>query len=641
MTKKGFVDSRGRPDYNGRVRNGAIREKKIESEFLDIIRTRVILADGGMGTMLYSKGVYLHTCFDELNLTNPALVREVHREYIKSGAEVIETNTFGANRYKLKKFGLDDKVREINRAGAKIVREEAGQDIFVAGSIGPLGIKIEPWGPTAVEEAEQAFLEQAEALLDGGVDLFILETFSDINEIHQALKAVRRVGGTIPVVAEMTITEDGNSLYGTTPEVFTKKLEEWGADVAGVNCSVGPAAMLQCVERMARVTRLPLSAMPNAGIPREVEGRNIYLCSPDYLAEYAKRFIQVGVKLIGGCCGTTPAHIKAISRAIRALQPPRRRTITVSLAEEKRPQLKIVPRRAKSRLARKLEDGQFVTCVEILPPRGIDPSTALAAAAKLRQAGVDCVNIPDGPRASARMSSLALAVILTKQARCEVILHYTCRDRNLLGIQSDLLGLYAQGIRNLLLITGDPPKLGDYPDATAVFDVDSIGLTNVVSSLNRGLDIGGKWLDRPTGFFIGVGANPGAINLDYEISRFEWKVDAGAEFAITQPVFDVRILENFLNRIAHCRIPVLAGIWPLSSLRNAEFIHHEVPGCSIPDEIMDRMRRAQEVGPEKARQEGMRMAREILSDIKGMVQGIQVSPPLGRIDLALQVLEVL
>ena len=591
--------------------------------------------------MLYNKGVYLQTCFDELNLVNPALVQEVHREYIQSGADVIETNTFGANRYKLKKFGLDDKVREINRAGARIAREVASREVFVAGSIGPLGLKIEPWGPTSVEEAEQAFKEQAEALREGGVDLFILETFSDINEIHQALKAVRKAATGLPVVAEMTIEEDGNSLYGTTPEVFTKKLEEWKADVVGVNCSVGPAAMLQCIERMARVTSLPLSAMPNAGIPREVEGRNIYLCSPDYLAEYAKRFIQAGVKLIGGCCGTTPAHIKAIRRAIRALQPPRRRPISVSLPAEKKPEAKIVPRREKSRLGRKLEEGEFVTCVEILPPRGVDPSAAVAVASRLKREGVDCVNIPDGPRASSRMSSMSLAVILAREAKSEVILHYTCRDRNLLGMQSDLLGIFAQGLRNLLLITGDPPKLGDYPDATAVFDVDSIGLTNVVSSLNRGLDIGGKSLDRPTGFLIGVGANPGAINLDYEISRFEWKVDAGAEFAITQPVFDVRILEHFLKRIAHCRIPVLAGLWPLASLRNAEFMHHEVPGCAVPEPIMERMRRAQDAGPERARQEGVAIAREVLREIAGMVQGVQISPPLGRTELALQVLEAL
>jgi homocysteine S-methyltransferase len=381
--------------------------------------------------------------------------------------------------------------------------------------------------------------------------------------------------------------------------------------------------------------------MPNAGIPTEVEGRNIYLCSPDYLAEYAKRFIQAGVKIVGGCCGTTPAHIKAIRRAIRALQPPRRRLITVPAPAEKGRESRIVPKREKSRLGRKLEEGAFVTCVEILPPRGVDPRAAVAAALKLKRAGVDCVNIPDGPRASARMSSMSLAIILTRSARSEVILHYTCRDRNLLGMQSDLLGMFAQGLRNLLIITGDPPKLGDYPDATAVFDVDSIGLTNVVSSLNRGLDIGGKSLDKQTTFLIGVGANPGALNLDYEMSRFEWKVDAGAEFAITQPVFDVRLLENFLQRISHCRIPVLAGLWPLASLRNAEFMHNEVPGSRIPEEVMGRMRRAQEIGPERARQEGVAIAREVLKDIKGMVQGVQICPPLGRFDLALQVLEAL
>jgi len=617
------------------------RRTTISGKFLDLIHTRVLLCDGGMGTMLYSKGVYLQTCFDELNLSNPDLVKSVHREYIESGAEIIETNTFAANRYKLKKFGLNDMVREINSAGARIAREEAGREVFVAGSIGPLGLKIEPWGPTPVEDAALAFTEQVEALLQGGVDLFILETFSDINEIHQAIKAARRAAGDLPVVAEMTIEEDGNSLYGTTPEVFTKKLEEWAADVVGVNCSVGPAAMLQCIERMARVTSLPLSAMPNAGIPTEVEGRNIYLCSPDYLAEYAKRFIQAGVKIVGGCRGTTPAHIKAIRSAIRALQPPRRRLITATGPVERSRESRTVPKREKSRLGRKLDEGDFITCVEILPPRGVDPRAALAAALKLKRAGVDCVNIPDGPRASARMSSMSLAIILTRGTRSEVILHYTCRDRNLLGMQSDLLGMFAQGLRNLLIITGDPPKLGDYPDATAVFDVDSIGLTNVVSSLNRGLDIGGKSLDKQTAFLIGVGANPGAPNLDYEISRFEWKVDAGAEFAITQPVFDVRLLENFLQRISHCRIPILAGLWPLASLRNAEFMHNEVPGSRIPEEVMGRMRRAQDIGPERARQEGVAIAKEVLKDIKGMVQGVQISPPLGRFELALQVLEAI
>lgn len=601
----------------------------------------VLLCDGGMGTMLYNKGVYLNTCFDELNISAPDIVKSVHREYIQSGADIIETNTFGANKYKLKKHGLDDKVREINFSGARSAREEAGRQIFVAGSIGPLGLKIEPWGPTSIEEAEEAFREQAQALLEGGVDLFLLETFSDINEIHQAIKAVHKLSRDVAVVAEMTIDEDGNSLYGTTPEVFTEKLEAWGADVVGVNCSVGPVAMLQCIERMARVTSLPLSAMPNAGVPREVEGRNIYLCSPDYMAEYAKRFILNGVKIVGGCCGTTPAHIKAMRGAIRALQPPKRKTAVVVPAMEEKRELTPVRPGEKSGLGRKLEEGKFITSVEVVPPRGFDPVHAVEVAAWLKKEGIDCVNIPDGPRASARMSSMALAAILTARTEIEVILHYTCRDRNLLGMQSDLLGMYAQNIRNILIITGDPPKLGDYPDATAVFDVDSIGLTNVVSFLNRGIDIGGKRLSQSTSFLIGVGANPGAINLDYEISRFEWKVDAGAEFAITQPVFDFSLLENFLKRISHCRIPLIAGIWPLVSLRNAEFMHNEVPGARVPAEVMERMRKAQEVSADCARKEGVSIAKEVVSDLKGLVQGIQISPPLGKYELALEVLKAL
>ncbi len=612
-------------------------EKK---KFLDLVHERVLLCDGGMGTMLYSKGVYLNFCFDELNLTNPDLIQKIHQEYISCGAEMIETNTFGANYFKLKKYGLEDKVAEINRAGARIAREVAGKEIFVAGSIGPIGQKIQPLGSTPAEEAEEAFRQQATALLEGGVDVFILETFSDPNEIHQAIKAVQKLGKGQVIIAEMTIQEDGNSLYGTTPEDFTRKLEEWKAPVVGVNCSVGPAHMLQCIERMTRVTELPLSAMPNAGTPREVEGRNIYLCSPEYMAEYVKRFVLNGVKIVGGCCGTTPAHIKAMKAALKALQPPRRKIIAASILPREEEERERIELRDKSEMARKLADGEFVVSVEVVPPRGHDPSRAIEIARMLRSHGVECVNIPDGPRASARMSSMSLASLLCSRTEIEPILHYACRDRNLLGMQSDLLGMYAQGIRNILIITGDPPKLGDYPDATAVFDVDSIGLTNAVSFLNRGIDVGGRRLDKPTGFHIGVGVNPGAINLDYEISRFESKVKAGAEFAITQPVFDIKILENFLRRIAgHCPIPILAGIWPLVSLRNAEFMHNEVPGASVPPEIMERMRKAQEIGAESARREGVSIAREILVSVKEIVQGIQISPPLGKYDLALDVLQ--
>jgi methionine synthase I (cobalamin-dependent)/5,10-methylenetetrahydrofolate reductase len=594
-----------------------------------------------MGTMLYNKGIYLNSCFDELNLSNPDLVEDVHNQYVQAGADIIETNTFGANRCKLKAFGLDDKVSEINRAAARIARDAAGDGTLVAGSIGPLRLKIEPWGPTSVDEAEEVFREQAGALLEAGVDFFILETFSDINEIHQAIRAIRNLAGDAAIVAEMTIQEDGNSIYGTTPEVFTAKLEAWGADVIGVNCSVGPAHMYECIEKMARVTTLPLCAMPNAGIPREIDGRNIYLCSPEYMAEYAKRFILAGARIVGGCCGTTPSHIRAMRAAIKALQPPARKAAAAGVAAEDTPETKGVPLRDKSGMARKMVDGGFVVSIEIVPPRGHDPSKAVEIARMLKSEGVDCINIPDGPRASARMSPTALASILLSETGIEPILHYACRDRNLLGMQSDLLGIYAHGIRDILIITGDPPKLGDYPDATAVFDVDSIGLTNVVSSLNRGIDIGGRKLAIPTGFHIGVGANPGAVDLDHEISRFEWKVDAGAEFAITQPVFDVRMLEDFLERTRHCRIPILAGIWPLFSLRNAEFMDNEVPGASVPPAIMDRMRKAQDGGAERARQEGAAIAREILAAIRGMVQGIQISPPLGRYRLALEILEVL
>jgi len=592
-----------------------------------------------MGTMLYSKGIYINTCFDELNVSHPELVGDIHREYVRAGVDLIETNTFGANRHKLKKHGLDNRVREINLAGVRIARDVAGREVLVAGSIGPLGLKIEPWGQTRVEEAEGAFREQARALFEGGVDLFILETFSDINEIHQAIKAVRSVDPGAAIVAEMTIGEDGNSLYGTTPEVFARMLEDWTADVVGVNCSVGPAPMLLCIEKIARVIDLPLSAMPNAGLPQEVDGRNLYLCSPDYMAEYAKRFIQAGVKLVGGCCGTTPAHIRAMRGAVKAFRPPHRAAVTAAARPTEHEEEMRTPLGHKSALGQKIEAGHFIKCVEIVPPRGHDPRGAVEVVRMLERRSVDCVNIPDGPRASSRMSPMALASILVAASRMEILLHYTCRDRNLLGIQSDLLGLSALNIRNLLIITGDPPKLGDYPDATAVFDVDSIGLTKVVSSLNRGKDIGGRKMGTPTSFLIGVGVNPAAVRLDHEVERLKAKVEAGAEFAITQPIFDVRVMENFLARIQGLRLPVLAGIWPLWSLRNAEFLKNEVPGTAVPDEIIARMSRAQDTGPERARQEGVEIAREILSELKTMVQGIQVSPPLGKYEVVLQVLE--
>jgi homocysteine S-methyltransferase len=606
-------------------------------DFREFSENNIVVFDGAMGTMLYQRGVYINRVYDELNLSQPTLVQGIHSEYLEAGARVLETNTFGANRFKLQPHGLANKLEAINFQAAKLAREVAQDKAYVAGAIGPLGIRIEPWGKTSVEEAEQAFLEQASGLLAGGVDLIILETFFDINEIHQAIKAVKSLTDK-PVIASMTINEDGNALYGTSVDVFTPKLEQWGADIIGLNCSVGPKTMFDAIEKMRELTDLNLIAQPNAGFPRVVDGRMIYLCNPEYFGEYAKRFIQAGVRLVGGCCGTTPEHIRWVNNAVKALSPGGRKIVSVR-SHKSAPEasnIKVMPLPEKSALANKIAEKKFVITAELTPPKGCDPARVIERARQLKEVGVDAINIPDGPRASARLSPLAMSVLIEQKVGIETILHYCCRDRNILGIQSDLLGAYAIGLRNILAITGDPPKVGNYPQATAVFDIDSIGLVNVIQRLNHGADLGDNPIGKPTGFLVGVGANPGAIDLDLEISRFEWKVDAGAEYAITQPVFDVELLENFLKRIQHVRIPVFAGLWPLASLKNAEFMNNEVPGASVPDYLMKRLRIASTI--EEQREEGVKIAREALKRIKPMVDGIQISVPFGRVESVLKVI---
>jgi methionine synthase I (cobalamin-dependent)/5,10-methylenetetrahydrofolate reductase len=614
--------------------------------FRDLLASdQITVFDGAMGTMLYAKGVYINRSYDELNLTNPDLVREVHQEYVRAGADVIETNTFGATMHNLQQYGLEGSLRKINIIAARLAREAACERCYVAGAIGPLGLRIEPYGPTSFDEAKEMFKAQVGALLEGGVDLFVLETFSDISEIRQALRAVRELCD-LPIVAQMTILSDGNTSYGTTPEVFTSRLDEWGADVIGLNCGVGPADVLTAIERMRTVTNKKLAAQPNAGLPRDVQGRQFYMCSPEYMAKYAKRLIQAGVKVIGGCCGTTPSHIKLISDAVRAASP-RKQRVTSQLSQPARIQelqpadIQVVPMEERSNWARRLVQGEFVTTVEVLPPKGCDAEKTLEQIRLLKTAGVNAVNIPDGPRAQTRMSAQATALLVEREIGLEAVLHYCCRDRNLLGMMSDLLGAAALGLRNLLLITGDPPKMGPYPDATAVFDIDSIGLTNMVNKLNHGLDLGNNPIGCPTSFCIGVGVNPGAINLEEEIKRFEYKVEAGAEYAITQPVFDVGQLRDFLKLIEHVRIPVIAGIWPLVSYRNAEFLHNEVPGVRVTPSIMERMRRASDIGKEAARDEGLQIARESLLEVRDLIQGVQVSAPFNNVRYALEVFEAL
>ena len=595
---------------------------------------RVHVLDGAMGTMLYSRGVFVNACYDELSLTQPALVQEVHEAYVQAGAEILETNTFGANPVKLSSHGLDDETETINRTAVAIARRAANGRALVVGAIGPLGIRLEPWGPTAREEAIAFFSRQARGLLEGEVDGFILETFSDLNELEAALCAVKPLTD-LPVIAQMTVGQDGNTSYGTSVEAIASRLTELGADVIGLNCSVGPAAMLDAIERMVERTDRPISAQPNAGLPRAVDDRRIYLASPEYMGSYARRMIQAGARFVGGCCGTTPDHIRKIHAYVASLQP---RLVALDLPVGAREPSGVapVPLGDRSRMGRKLATGEWVHTIEIPPPKGWNPAEMIEQCRTLQEAGVDAVNVLDSARAQSRMGVIPAALIIQRDLGMETVFHYTCRDRNMLGMLSDLLGAAAGGLRNVLIVTGDPPAMGPYPDSTAVFDIDSIGLTNLLRRLNEGLDPGGNSIGEPTRYVVGVALNQGP-GTDRELERFAWKVQAGADFAVTQPVFDAAQLERFLAR-ARSPIPVIAGIWPLTSLRNAEFLANEVPGVEVPRAIIERMRKAQEHGSAEARAEGVTIASEMVEAVRGLVQGVQVSAPAGRIGAALDVL---
>jgi methionine synthase I (cobalamin-dependent)/5,10-methylenetetrahydrofolate reductase len=596
--------------------------------------SRVHVLDGAMGTMLYNRGIFVNVCYDELNVSQPALVREVHEAYVQAGAEVLETNTFGANPVKLSSYGLDDQTETINRTAVGIARLAAGNRALVVGAIGPLGIRLEPWGPTAREEAIGFFSRQARGLLEGGVDGFILETFSDINELEAALCAIKPLTD-VPVIAQMTVGQDGNTSYGTTVETIAARLTELGADVVGLNCSVGPAAMLDAIERMVERTDRPVSAQPNAGLPRAVDDRRIYLASPEYMGSYARRMIQAGVRFVGGCCGTTPDHIRQIHAYVSSLQP-RLVTANVAVAAGTPGAVDPAPLRERSGLGQKLDRGQWIRTVEVVPPKGWNPAQLIEQCRDLQAAGVDAVNVLDSARAQSRMGVIPAALIIQREVGLETVFHYTCRDRNMLGMLSDLLGAAAGGLRNVLIVTGDPPAMGPYPDSTAVFDIDSIGLTNLLHRLNQGLDPGSNSIGEPTRYVVGVALNQGA-EAERELERFAWKVEAGADFAVTQPVFDPERLERFLQR-ARSPIPVIAGIWPLTSLRNAEFLANEVPGVEVPPPIIDRMRKAQEHGSAAAREEGVAIAAEMIGKVRRLVQGVQVTAVAGRIEGAIQTL---
>lgn len=609
----------------------------MKKDFLKYIKNNVVLFDGGLGTEIYDKGFFINKSYDAVTLTSPDIIREIHQNYIDAGAEIIETNTFGANRDKLEKHGLEDKVEEINRKGAELALETAGEDVWVAGSVGPLEKRLEPLGDISEKEAFKIFRQQIKTLLDAGVDLLIFETFTDLNELRIAIKVAKQIKN-IPVIAQMTINQDGKSFYGHTIEVITKTLDESEADVLGLNCTVGPRKMLPAVKKMVTLTNKPVSVMPNAGLPKKVEGRNIYLSSPEYLAEYARRFIQAGARIIGGCCGTKPKHIREMAKFVKSIEPSRKK-IKIESSTKQDERCEPVALEKRSKFAGKIAKGEFTVSVEMVPPAGVVLTEVLNTARELAKYNIDTINIPDGPRALTRMGAIYLAKLFIDEIGIEPILHYTARDKNLLGILSDFLGIQALGIKNMLLITGDPPKMGDYPDATAVFDIDSIGLINILDNMNHGVDLGCNSIGQPTEYFVGAGVNPVAINMDEELARFEKKVKAGAEYAITQPIFDVEAFLQFIEKTKHLDIPIIAGVWPLVSVRNAEFMNNELPEVIVSREIMERMKSTKTKA--EARETGIQIARETIRGIKDRVAGVQVSMPFGKIDYPLKVLEVL
>ena len=610
------------------------------AEFKDALLHRVLVADGAMGTALYAKGIFLNRCYDELNLSLPALIRDVHQDYLRAGAQILETNTYGANRKRLAGFGFAEKLRQINQAGVRIAKEVARDQAFVAGAVGPLGVRLEPLGPVSFAEARDLFREQVTALVEAGVDLIILESFRDLDELREAVLAVREAAGReMPLIAQVAIEDDGTIEDGTSAANIALALTQWPVDVIGLNCSSGPRALLEAIEAMAPHTTKPLSVMPNAGLPVTVDGRNLYLCSPEYMAQYSRRFLEAGAKIVGGCCGTTAAHIKEIRNEARSFQPGGpAHTVQVEEPKEAPHAQPKIPLPDRSGLGAKLAARQFVSFVEILPPKGVDAAKEIAGAKLCKDAGIDCINVPDGPRASARLSAQVTCQLIQQHAGIEGVLHFCCRDRNILSIQSELLGAHAGGLRNLICITGDPPRMGIYPDATAVFDVDSIGLIRIANNLNQGLDLGGNPMGSQTSLLIGAGANPGSLHIDEELRRVEKKVEAGAEYFVTQPVFDLRLLEAFLERTAQFKIPVIAGIWPLTSLRNAEFMLNELR-VPVPDEYMERMRGADTA--DAARAAGIAIAREMVERVRPLTAGVQLSAPFGRYEMAIEVAQAI
>lgn len=592
-----------------------------------------------MGTMLYARGIPYERCFDELNLSDPGIVQRIHREYIRAGAELIETNTFGANRYKLAQFGLEDRLRDINFRAVKIAREareECGEAVFLGGAIGPLGESLGPVGTITADAARQAFREQADALLEAGADLFVLETFSQLDELAEAIGAVREACD-LPIVAQVSLTDEGLILTGESPEEVAAKLAHLGVDVVGANCGIGPQSTFDAVERM-RSAGVPLAAMPNAGAPSRLEGRYLYFSTPEYFADYARRFVDSGVALLGGCCGTTPGHVLAMRQAIEQSSP--RTTPSIHVAAVAPATAEPVESAASfepTPLQRALTEKRFVVSVELDPPKGLNPTKVVNGAAMLANVGVDCINIGDSPMARVRMGCISLALHIQRRVGLDTIIHFTTRDRNLMALQSELLGAHSHGIRNILALTGDPPRMGNLPQAKAVWDIDSIGLIKILKQMNAGLDWTGNSIGMAAQYYVGCAVNPVAEDLDLELDRFHRKIEAGADYVMCQPLYDMDQLSTFLNRVGKIPIPFLLGVMPLQSHRHAEFLHNELPGVSIPDHLREGMRAAGENGIA----EGIRQSQEFLAEAQAYCDGTYLMPSFGRYEMVAELVKVL
>ncbi|MBX3227967.1 MAG: bifunctional homocysteine S-methyltransferase/methylenetetrahydrofolate reductase [Labilithrix sp.] len=623
--------------------------------FLQALELGPLVVDGAMGSELFERGILPSTCLEELNVSKPEIVKKVHDDYVRAGAQVLETNTFGANAMRLEKHGLAGKVKELNEAAVRCAREAANGRAFIAGAIGPSGYFLGEASRDDLTKVRSALLEQARVLAGAGIDAILVETFRQTNELRIAIEsAVTAAGGTVPVIASASVDERGRMADGTSSAEVARLMKEWGASVVGVNCSDGPMNVLEAVTPMLE-TGLPVWAVPNAGLPRRVDERLVYISTSEYFGVYARRMFKLGVKLVGGCCGTTPEHVRRISAAARMVGQADRAAGTQPSSTKDEGALvrasevvEIVdplhagethcaPFSERSELAAKIARGQFVVSVEVNPPVGLDLTKAINAAKMLKAGGVDVINIADGARAQARMGNVAMAMRVQEQAEMETILHVCGRDRNLLGTLAHLMAASELGVRNLVIITGDPPKMGDFPDASAVYDLDSIGILKLASRLNHGVDPSGKPLGGATRFVLATGAEPAALNYERELARLEQKKKAGAEIVMTQPVYDPAVLERFLEDIAPLGLPVLVGLLPLASFRNAEFLHNEVPGMQVPEAVRERMRKAGS-GPH-ARREGVAIAREMLASVRSRVSGAYIMPPLERYELALEVVD--